>query len=196
MALKDVGKEEIRNAPNVLKSFHAILTSTDANVQTFVLRTLGFLAIRNDEFKVWKMSLLMHWFLFRTLFMGFSMYICSLLLSWASWNTKWTNIWRFFFFHSYITITIRTYFVFTRQDRILNTPILEHLVVALQSGNQDLTYWAVVLLHDLAMCGDNASAKLLNQDGLVQALVHVVKKNSQPNRKKEVGCCIHYMYFF
>lgn len=52
MALKDVGKEEIRMAPNILKAFHAMLTSTDANVQTFVLRTLGFLAIRNDAFKV------------------------------------------------------------------------------------------------------------------------------------------------
>lgn len=52
MALKDVGKDEIRGAPNILKALHAILTSTDANVQTFVLRTLGFLAIRNDDFKV------------------------------------------------------------------------------------------------------------------------------------------------
>ncbi len=47
-----MGKEEIRSTPNVLKAFHNILLSMDANVQTFVLRTLGFLAIRNDQFKV------------------------------------------------------------------------------------------------------------------------------------------------
>lgn len=67
----------------------------------------------------------------------------------------------------------------------MNTAILEHLVVALQSGNSDLTYWAVVLLHDLAMCGDSAAAKLLDQPGLVPALVHVVKKNSQSSKRKE-----------
>ena len=59
-------------------------------------------------------------------------------------------------------------------------------MVALQSGNSDLTYWAVVLLHDLAMCGDTAAAKLLDQHGLVPALVQVVKKNSPGNKRKEV----------
>ena len=52
MALKDVGKDEIRQCSNIVKSLHNILINTDANVQTFVLRSLGFLAIRNDEFKV------------------------------------------------------------------------------------------------------------------------------------------------
>jgi hypothetical protein len=62
------------------------------------------------------------------------------------------------------------------QERILGSAIVEHLVVALQSSNSDLTYWAVVLLHDLAMCGESAPARLINLPGLVAALVHVVKK--------------------
>lgn len=49
-------------------------------------------------------------------------------------------------------------------------------MVVLQSSNSDLTYWAVVLLHDLAMCGESAPGRLLGLQGLIAALVHVVKK--------------------
>ena len=74
------------------------------------------------------------------------------------------------------------------QERILQSNIVEHLVVALQSGNSDLTYWAVVLLHDLAMCGEPAATRLLSQPGLVPALVLVVKKHVNMSRKKVCLC--------
>eukprot|EP00121_Abeoforma_whisleri_P009815 Awhi_evm1s9035 len=43
----DVGKQEIRSTPGIVKAFLGVLTSTEASVQKIVLRTLGFLAIRN-----------------------------------------------------------------------------------------------------------------------------------------------------
>eukprot|EP00124_Ichthyophonus_hoferi_P004695 Ihof_evm1s551 gene=Ihof_evmTU1s551 len=52
LALKDIGKEEIRKSHGVLKAFLQVLTSTESNALIYVLRTLGFLAIRNDEFKM------------------------------------------------------------------------------------------------------------------------------------------------
>eukprot|EP00123_Amoebidium_parasiticum_P017132 comp23721_c0_seq1/m.40852 comp23721_c0_seq1/g.40852 ORF comp23721_c0_seq1/g.40852 comp23721_c0_seq1/m.40852 type:complete len:1427 (-) comp23721_c0_seq1:80-4360(-) len=121
LALKDVGKDEIRKAHGLVKALLQVLGSSESNALIYVLRTLGFLAIRNDEFKM----------------------------------------------------------------EILQSAILDHVLNNLSSTNPDIVYWAVVLMHDLAMCGDKAAIKMLKLEGLVPSLVVVVKKNI--NKKGEMS---------
>eukprot|EP01135_Chromosphaera_perkinsii_P002552 Nk52_evm68s224 gene=Nk52_evmTU68s224 len=112
LALKDVGKDELRECPGILKAIYGVLNSSEANVQKIVLRTLGFLAIKNDVFKY----------------------------------------------------------------RVLNSGILSRLVVCLSSGDPDVSHWAIVLIHDLAMYGEVASEKLLKTEGIIAALVQLTHK--------------------
>eukprot|EP01134_Creolimax_fragrantissima_P007830 CFRG7830T1 len=114
LAVKDVAKSEIQKYPGILKIFYSVLVNNEPNVQIFVLRTLGFLAIKDDIFK----------------------------------------------------------------EKILKSQIPEHLLLNLSSSIADAVYWAVVLIHDLAMCGEAAATRLLSLDGLIPALVTVVKKNT------------------
>eukprot|EP00794_Sanderia_malayensis_P008043 gene8043-8906_t len=52
------------------------------------------------------------------------------------------------------------------------TPLLKRLSVCLASGNHDLVYWALLLVHDLAMMGKEFSFKIMkaNQD-LLQSVI-------------------------
>lgn len=51
LALKEIGKDKIRKAPQILKCLKNVLKSSEAHTQKIVLRTLGFLATQAPEFK-------------------------------------------------------------------------------------------------------------------------------------------------
>lgn len=114
LALKSIAKDEIRSTPRVVRGFIDVLATSEAPVQKVVLRTLGFLSIKNDNFKT----------------------------------------------------------------RMLTQPLLERLTICMGSGDTELAHWAVVLLHDIAMLGNDICTQLVGSHGLLSALCKLAVRNN------------------
>ena len=55
--------------------------------------------------------------------------------------------------------------------------MISRLVVCLGSGEEDVSHWAVVLLHDIAMLGPEACHTLLQAPSLIRALASKTYKD-------------------
>jgi len=106
IAVRHVASEAIKAMPRLIATLQNVLTASDASTQKIVLRTIGFLAIKDVEFKV----------------------------------------------------------------ELLAKGMISRLVVCLGSGEEDVSHWAVVLLHDIAMLGVEACHTLLRTPSLIRAL--------------------------
>jgi hypothetical protein len=58
---------------------------------------------------------------------------------------------------------------------LASTGVLKRLPVCLASGDDELSYWAVILVHDLLMTGENAVTRILDVANVVKPIVPLVR---------------------
>eukprot|EP00127_Corallochytrium_limacisporum_P007495 Clim_evm17s253 gene=Clim_evmTU17s253 len=109
MSLKDVGNDEMRKQPFIVKILASLLAVGEANSQKVILRTIGILAINCNDFKL----------------------------------------------------------------QVIESRLLRALTPCLLSQDSDVSHWAIVLAHDLAMYGQRAVTALVEVEGLIEALITV-----------------------